>query len=85
MTFSIGDLLLFMESDLYVITEIKIEHAYFSGHHMKTGNHTSYQYTLLLINPKKKIKLRKRYMNGDALHKAINNINPQWKHFPVIE
>lgn len=83
MNYNIGDLFLFMDSDLYVITDVKTEYAFHSQIYMKTGNTIDYQYTLFLLNPKNKIKLRKRYMLGDTLYKALNNSNPQWKHFPI--
>ena len=80
MTYNIGDLFLFMDTDLYVITDIKTQHAYYS---YISAKKLDYQYTLFLLNPKKKLKLRKRYMLGDALYKALNNSKPQWKHFPI--
>jgi len=80
MTYNIGDLFLFMDTDLYVITDIKTEHAYYSDISAKK---LDYQYTLFLLNPKKKLKLRKRYMLGDALYKALNNSKPQWKYFSI--
>lgn len=80
MTYNIGDLFLFMDTDLYVVTNIKTEYAFHSDISAKK---IDYQYTLLLLNPKKKLKLRKRYMLGDSLYQALNNSKPQWKHFPV--
>ena len=80
MNYNIGDLFLFMDSDLYVIADVKTEYAYYSDISAKK---IDYQYTLFLLNPKNKIKLRKRYMLGDTLYKALNNSNPQWKHFPI--
>lgn len=83
MTYNIGDLFLFMDTDLYVITDIKTEYAFHSQTYMKTGNMIDYQYTLILLNPKNNLKLRKRYILGDSLHKSLNNPKSQWKHFPV--
>ncbi len=79
--YNIGDLFLFMDTDLYVVTNIKTEYAFHSDISAKK---IDYQYTLLLLNPQKKLKLRKRYMLGDGLYRALNSSNnPQWKHFPV--
>ena len=65
---------------VYVITDVKTKNTYYSDISAKK---IDYQYTLILLNPEKKIKLRKRYMFEDNLYKALNNSNPQWQHFPV--
>ncbi len=80
MTYNIGDLFLFMDTDLYVVTNIKTEYAFHSDISAKK---IDYQYKLFLLNPKNKIKLRNRYMLGDSLCQALNNSKPQWKHFPI--
>ena len=79
--FNIGDLFLFMDTDLYVVTDMKTEYAFHSDISAKK---IDYQYTLFLFNPKKKLKLRKRYMLGDGLWRSLSGSNsPQWKHFPI--
>jgi hypothetical protein len=80
MKYNIGDLLVFSDSDVYVITEIKNEYRFPNEH---TGT-PDIQYTLLLLNPKNKLKLRKRYMLGQGIERALAEENPMWKHFAVI-
>ena len=72
---------MFMDTDLYVVTDMKTEYAFHSDISAKK---IDYQYTLFLLNPKKKLKLRKRYMLCDGLWRSLSGSNsPQWKHFPI--
>lgn len=77
MIINIGDLFILLDTEVYYVSDIQYDEEMM----MK-------KFILILMNPKKGIKLRKRIMHPDNIEKIFDPesiINKNWKHFPVIE
>jgi hypothetical protein len=68
---SIGDLFLFGNKELYYVVDDK---RYISP---------DFYYTLILLNPDRPDRIRKRYMTHKQISDSLKRTDDMWKHHPV--
>lgn len=68
---SIGDLFLFGNKELYYVVDDK---RYISP---------DFYYTLILLNPARPLRMRKRYMTHIQILDKLKRADDMWKHFPI--
>jgi hypothetical protein len=77
MIINVGDLFILLDTEVYYVSDIQYDEEMM----MK-------KFILILMNPKKGIKLRKRIMYPDNIEKIFDPesiINKNWKYYSVKE
>lgn len=75
MKINLGDLFVLLDSEVYYVSDIQYDE-----------EHNTKKYILILLNPTKGIKIRKRIMYPDNIEHIFNPealSHRNWKYYPV--